>query len=106
MYKIFLLVLISSLVAIAQNNQKVVRLSAEREAWLEGDKKGALDILLRKEAAGNLEIETLYNIGYLYLLQENYSRALLYLQTVVVKDPSYPYAYLQIARIHEKIGNL
>jgi len=106
MNKILLILFITCLTTLAQNNQKVVRLSAEKEAWLEGDQKTVLDILLQKEATGNLDIATLYNIGYLYLLQGNYSRALLYLQTVVVREPSYPYPYLQIARIHEKIGNL
>lgn len=90
----------------AQTNRKIVRLSDEKEAWLAGDRQKALELLLEKEKSGDLDISTLYNIGYLYFLLGNQSQAILYLQTVIVRAPSFPYAYLQIARIHKQYGNL
>ncbi|TFH00866.1 MAG: tetratricopeptide repeat protein, partial [Calditrichales bacterium] len=93
-------------VICANAQQQVVRLSAEREAWLAGDRQSALDLLLKQEAAGDQNTTTLYNIGYLYSLKGDYTKALTYFQTVVVKQPSFPYAYLQIARIHISVGNL
>ena len=90
----------------AQSDLKVVRLAEYKEAWLAGDRQKALEMLLAEEKSGNLEIATLYNIGYLYFLHGEYNKALVYFQTVVVKDPSYSYSYLQIARIHRKIGSI
>jgi tetratricopeptide (TPR) repeat protein len=106
MKKIIFFIILLLIPVFAQNKQKVVRLSDDIEAWLDADTTKAMKILLQKEAAGNLDITTLYNIGYLYFLQDNFSKALLYFQTVIVKEPSYPFPYLQIARIHKKIGNI
>ncbi len=105
--KSFILYLFLSLsVLSAQSNLKVVRLSEVREAWLAGDHEKTLKILQQQEAAGNLDAISMYNIGYLYFLKDNYNKALMYLQTAVIKEPSFPYSYLQISRIYKKIGNL
>ena len=90
----------------AQSAEKLVRLTEDKEAWLSGDHQKTLDILLAREKSGDLEINTLYNIGYLYFLQGQFSRSLLYLQTVIVRKPELVYPYLIISRIHQKIGNL
>jgi tetratricopeptide (TPR) repeat protein len=103
--KIILLIFIILLTANAQSNLKVVRLDACSEAWLAADRQKALDILSTREAEGDHEIITRYNIGYLYFLQGNYDKAIMYFQTIVKKDPSFPYSHLQIARIHMKMGN-
>jgi tetratricopeptide (TPR) repeat protein len=103
---ILLLVSVLILAANAQNSLKVVRLSQEREAWLAGNRQKALDLLLAQEAKGDLELSTLYNIGYLYFLKGDHNRAMTYFQTVIVKESDFPYAYLQIARIYRNIGNL
>ncbi len=105
--KYFLLFLFLSIsVLSAQSNLKLVRLSEVKEAWLAGDHEKTLKILLQSESDGNLEAVDMYNIGYLYLLKEDYKNALMYLQTAVIKDASFPYSYLQISRIYKKIGNL
>ena len=105
--KSFILCLFFSLsVVSAQGNLKVVRLSEVREAWLAGDHEKTLKILQQQEAAGNLDAISMYNIGYLYFLKDNFNKALMYLQTAVIKEPSFPYSYLQISRIYKKIGNL
>jgi len=88
----------------AQSKQKVVRLNAETETWLEGNRQKTLELLLRKEKKGNPDISTLYNIGYLYYLMEDFNSALKYIQAVIDEDDSYGYAYLQMARMHKKVG--
>ncbi len=103
--KIILLIFITLLTVNAQSNLKVVRLDACSEAWLAADRQKALDILSTREAEGNHQVITLYNLGYLYFLQGNYDKAIMYFQTIVKKDPSFPYSHLQIARIHMKMGN-
>lgn len=99
---LFLLVLVTTV--CAQSEQKVVRLSAETEAWLEGDRQKTLELLLAREKSGNPEITTLYNIGYLYLLQGDFTKALSYFQTVIEQESDFTYCYLQMARIHKKVG--
>jgi len=103
-YILFLFLFISIL--SAQSNLKLVRLSEVREAWLEGEHDRTLEILLQREADGHLDATDMYNIGYMYFLKEDYKNALLYLQTSVIKDSSFPYSYLQISRIYRNIGNL
>jgi Tfp pilus assembly protein PilF len=103
---ITLFLFISLSILSAQGNLKLVRLSEVREAWLAGDHEKTLEIILSQEADGNLDAKSMYNIGYLYLLKDDYNNALLYLQTAIVKEPSFPYSYLQISRIYKKIGNL
>ena len=101
---LFLIVLTTTL--SAQSNQKVVRLNADIEAWLEGNREKTLELLLQKEEEGNPDVTTLYNIGYLYFLSEDFNTALRYFQKVIDADDSYIYAYLQIARLRKKIGLL
>jgi Tfp pilus assembly protein PilF len=90
--------------AIAQINQKVVRLDEITEKWLEGNREKSLEMFLSKEKAGETEVVTLYNIGYLYFLKGDLNRALSYFQRVIKKDDDYVYAYLQMARIREQMG--
>jgi Tfp pilus assembly protein PilF len=90
----------------AENKLEVVRLDNASEAWLAGDRDKSLEILLKNESSGDLSPATMYNIGYLYFLKGDLSKALLYLQTVIVKEPDFPDSYLQVARIHRQIGNL
>jgi len=90
--------------AIAQINQKVVRLDQISEQWLEGNREKTLELFLAKEKAGDTELVTLYNIGYLYFLKGNLNKALSYFQRVIEKDEDYVYAYLQMARIREQVG--
>jgi len=99
---LFLLILVVAL--SAQSEQKVVRLDAETEAWLEGDLQKTLELLLRKERSGNPDISTLYNIGYLNFLAGDFNIALKYFQKVLEEDDSYVYAYLQMARMRKNIG--
>ena len=99
-----LLILILMTVLSAQSNQKVVRFNEETEAWLNGDRQKALDLLLKKEISGEPDITARYNIGYLYYLAGDFNNALAYFKTVLDEDDSYIYAYLQTARIHKKIG--
>ncbi|MEE9117616.1 MAG: tetratricopeptide repeat protein, partial [Calditrichia bacterium] len=99
-----LILLVLTTIILAQSKQKVVRLSAEIEAWLEGDRQKALELLLVKEKSGNPEITTLYNIGYLYFLQGDFTKALSYFQTVIEQESDFTYSYLQMARIHKKAG--
>jgi hypothetical protein len=99
---LFLLVLTTTL--SAQSNQKVVRLNTETEAWLEGNRQKTLELLLKKEKTGNPDITTLYNIGYLYYLTDDFNTALRYFQKVIDDDDSYVYAYLQMARMRKKVG--
>jgi tetratricopeptide (TPR) repeat protein len=101
---IMLIFLVLTSTIFAQSKQKVVRLNEETEAWLEGNRQKTLELLLRKEKAGKADISTLYNIGYLYFLEEEFNSALRYFQNVINEDDSYIYAYLQIARIHKKFG--
>jgi len=104
--KILILLLLSLTALFAESNLKVVRFDQATEAWLAGDRTKTLDLLLKKETSGDLTAQTLYNIGYLYLLKGDFSKALLYLQTVIVKEPDFAGSYLQVARIHRQIGNL
>ncbi len=90
--------------AIAQINQKVVRLDEISERWLEGNREKTLKLFLAKEKAGATELVTLYNIGYLYYLKGDLNTALSYFQRVIQEDEEYVYAYLQIARIREQVG--
>ncbi len=103
--KILLLIFITLLTVNAQSNLKVVRLDACSEAWLAADRQKAFDILSARDAEGDHQVMTLYNLGYLYFLQGNYDKAIMYFQTLVKKVPSFPYSYMQIARIHMKMGN-
>jgi tetratricopeptide (TPR) repeat protein len=89
---------------IAQINQNVVRLDEISEKWLEGNREETLDLLLAKEKAGDTELVTIYNIGYLYFLKGDINKALSYFQRVVEEDDDYIYAYLQMARIREQMG--
>jgi tetratricopeptide (TPR) repeat protein len=104
MKKTILIFLVLVTTICAQSNQKVVRLSSETEAWLDGNLQKTLKLLLAKEKSGNPDITTLYNIGYIYFLQEDFTKALPYFQKVLQNDDSYIYAYLQIARMHKKVG--
>ena len=104
--KILILLLLSLTTLFAESKLEVVRFDQATEAWLAGNRDKALDLLLKKESAGDLASATLYNIGYLYLLKGDFSKALLYLQTVIVKQPDFAGSYLQVARIHRQIGNL
>ena len=104
MKKTILFILILLTVLSAQSNQKVVRFNEETEAWLNGDRQKTLDLLLKKEKSGEPDITTRYNIGYLYFLTGDFNKALAYFKTVLDENDSYIYAYLQTARIHEKIG--
>jgi Tfp pilus assembly protein PilF len=88
----------------AQNNQKVVRLNTETEAWMDGNLEKTLELYLAKEKSGNSEITTLYNIGYLYLLQGDLNNALSYFNRVLKEDNEYVYAYLQMARVRKQVG--
>ncbi len=76
--KIILLIFITLLTVNAQSNLKVVRLDACSEAWLAADRQKALDILSTREAEGDHQVITLYNLGYLYFLQGNYDKAIMY----------------------------
>jgi tetratricopeptide (TPR) repeat protein len=104
--KILILLLLSLTTLFAESKLEVVRFDQATEAWLAGDRDKTLELLLKKESAGDLTSATLYNIGYLYLLKGDFSKALLYLQTVIVKEPDFADSYLQVARIHRQIGNL
>lgn len=88
----------------AQSNQKVVRLSHETEAWLDGNRQSTLDSYLEKEKSGDFELVTLYNIGYIYYLMGEYNTALAYFNRVIEDDEDYVYAYLQMARIRKNVG--
>jgi len=99
---LFLLFLTTTI--FAQSEQKVVRLSLETETWLDGNLQKTLELLLAKEKSGNREISTLYNIGYIYFLEGDFTKALPYFQSVLDIDDSYIYARLQIAHMHKKIG--
>ena len=101
---IMLILLVLTTIILAQSKQKVVRLSAEIEAWLDGDRQKTLELLLAGEKSGNHEITTLYNIGYLYFLQGDFTKALSYFQTVIEQESDFTYSYLQMARIHKKAG--
>jgi Tfp pilus assembly protein PilF len=103
---LLILVLFSLTGLYAQNDLKVVRLSSEIEAWLAGDKDKTLESFLKQEKTGKIDAVDMYNIGYLYFLRNEYKKALTYFQTAVLKEPSYPYPYLQISRIYRNIGNL
>ena len=104
MKKAIILLLILVTVLSAQSKQKVVRLNAETEAWLSGNHQKTLDLLLRIEKSGKANITTLYNIGYLYYLEEDFNTALGYFQKVIDEDDSYTHAYLQMARMRKKVG--
>jgi len=101
---IILLFLVLSESSVAQSNQKVVRFDPETEIWLKGNKAKTLELLLAKEKSGNSEVTTLYNIGYLYLLQGDLNKALSYFNRVVKQDDEYVLAYLQMARIRKEVG--
>jgi len=101
---ILLILLVLTTTIVAQSKQKVVRLNADTEAWLQGDRQKTLDLLLRFEKSGKTDITTFYNIGYLYFLEGEFNTALRYFQKVIDEDDSYIYAYLQMARMRKKIG--
>jgi tetratricopeptide (TPR) repeat protein len=100
---IFLLFFVSESV-FAQSNQKVVRFEKETEIWLDGNKTKTLELLLAKERSGNSDVTTLYNIGYVYLLQGDLNKALSYFIRVIKREDDYAYAYLQMARIRKEVG--
>ena len=69
---IFLIFFIFITVLSAQSNLKLVRLDEVKETWLAGDHERTLELLLQREAAGNLDAIDMYNIGYLYFLNKDF----------------------------------
>jgi tetratricopeptide (TPR) repeat protein len=100
---IILLFLLSGII-YGQSKQKVVRLDSITELWLDGNSEKTLALFLAKEKSAKSDVTTLYNIGYLYMLQGDLSKALSYFHRVTQEEEDYVYAYLQMARIRKKVG--
>ena len=107
MLKFYFLILLTLTGALSQDNQlEVVRFNAEQEAWLNKDIDKAIELLLPQAESNKADAVTLYNVGYMYYLRGNNSKALNFLQKAITKDVKYPYAYLITAQIYKKTGNL
>ena len=105
MIKIFLFILILAVAAQAQMVKERIRLSPEKEAWLDRDNTKALNLLLRKADSTTCTAVDFYNIGYLYYLNKNYSQAQVYLNKSLAQKSDFAYPDYILAKIAEDQGN-
>jgi len=106
MFRFCIIFLLFSVTVSAQIIRKPIDLEPEQEAWLRGDLQETSRILHRKITGTGVDAILLYNMGYIhYLLGENIE-ALKFFQQAIDKAPDNPYAYLTMAEIYEKSGNI
>jgi tetratricopeptide (TPR) repeat protein len=103
--KISLFILLTS-ISYGQILREPVRLSAEVETWLNRDNEKCLQVLLQKSKSPGGNYLDLYNIGYLYYLQKDTTRAASYLQQCIDKNEQYVYANYLLAKMMQENNNL
>ncbi len=106
--KKFILIILVFLVtfANADTNLNPVRLDSVSEAWLEGNIDKCYSRLLEIYNAKPDSFTVVYNLGYINLLNGNYSQALSFFEQANKINPKYPYVHLNISKIYENSGNL
>jgi thioredoxin-like negative regulator of GroEL len=83
-----------------------VRLDPEKEAWLTGDEKNALSLLLTRAQSPDFNQIDCYNLGYLYYLEKNFTQAQAYLQKCLAQRSDFASAHLILAKIFQEKGDL
>jgi tetratricopeptide (TPR) repeat protein len=83
-----------------------VRLSEEKEAWLNRDRDQALKLLLAKTESTAASHVDLYNTGYLYYLDQNFGQAQAYLRKSLALKPDFVYPYFILAKMMQEKDNL
>ena len=106
MNKLYLFLIILVVSAQGQILSEPVRLSEEKEAWLNRDSDKALQLLLQKTGSGSGSHIDFYNAGYLYYLDHDFAKAQTYLRKSLELKPNFVYPYHILAKMMEETDNL
>jgi len=104
--KLAALLLVFCITGSAQILRGPMTLNPEQETWLTGDMQKTANLLHTRAARPDANEVLLYNTGYIHYLMGEDNEALNYFQKALDKNPDYPYAYLKMAEIYEKTGNI
>ncbi len=103
----FYLLLVALVVSVqGQILSEPVRLSEEKEAWLNRDINKALKLLLSKTASSAGNHVDFYNLGYLYYLNDDFGQAQSYLRKSLNLKPDFVYPYYILAKMMQEKNNL
>jgi tetratricopeptide (TPR) repeat protein len=104
--KLYLLLAILVVSVQGQIPSEPVRLSEEKEAWLNRDSSKALQLLLQKTESGSVSHIDFYNLGYLYYLTDDFVQAQLFLRKSLALKPDFVYPCYILAKMMEEKDNL
>jgi tetratricopeptide (TPR) repeat protein len=104
--KLYLFLVILVVAVQGQILSEPVRLSEEKEAWLNRDSSKALKLLLEKTESGTGSQVDFYNIGYLYYLTGDFVQAQAFLRKSLAVKPDFGYPYYILAKMMQEKDNL